>query len=369
MSLIVISFDGVKDTEFENMAALPHRYPNIAAFMQHERTRYTGDVYTTFVSNTYPIHSCISTGRHPKEHGIISNILGQTDCGADIWAQEAKHIMAPTIFDAAAKKGLTAGTIAWPVTCGSKAIKWNLPEVHLLPGQKRVHEQLHNGSIFFQIRALMRHRKKMKGLQQPYLDDLFTSVMVDLLREKKPDMAMVHFLAYDGICHEFGFSEELDTARAALDQNLGRVMAVADKDATILIFSDHGHLSVSENIDLSPIFGDTLYEQCGGSAFFARKVEIIEEYPWFGRMLTDEEMDVSGYAGRAAFGIGAARGYSFSKGPAPYRGNHGYPRDYDEYRVFHAIKNAKHSPHHLPFDDIRNVTAMINQELGLGMDL
>ena len=365
MSLIVISFDGVKDEEFKKMATNSRRYPNIAAFMQD--ARYTGDVYTTFVSNTYPIHSSISTGRHPKDHGIISNILGRTEGGAEIWAQEAKLFAAPTIFRAAAQKGLTSGTIAWPVTCGEKGIKWNLPEVHLLPGQSRLREQIRHGSLAFQVMAKLRHGKKMKGLEQPHLDDFFTSVMVDLLREKKPDLAMIHLIAYDDICHRVGISGALDIARASLDQNLGRIMAAASDNAAILVFSDHGHLNVSENIDLAPIFGDILHEQCGGSAFFTRKIEIIEEYPWFGRMLTEEEMDVSGYGGRAAFGIGAARGYSF--GSENYRANHGYPRDYDEYRVFHAIKNAKNGPHYLPFDDIRNVTAIINQELELGMDL
>ncbi|MDR2183823.1 MAG: alkaline phosphatase family protein [Clostridiales bacterium] len=364
MSLIVISFDGVKDTEFEKMAADAQSYPNIAAFMQS--ARYTGDVFTTFVSNTYPIHSCISTGRHPKEHGIVSNILGYAD-GAEIWAQEAKFITARTIFQAAAQKGLKIGTVAWPVTCGEKGIKWNLPEVHLLPGQNRIIEHMRHGSAIFQIRALLRHGKKMQGLKQPYLDDFFTSVMVDLLREKKPDLAMVHLLAYDDFCHNFGICDETDTARAALDHNLGRILAAAGDDATVIVFSDHGHLNVSENIDLAPIFGDILHEQCGGSAFFTRKVEIIEEYSWFGRLLTEEEMDVSGYAGRAAFGIGAARGFSFSD--LPHRANHGYPRDYDEYRVFFAVKNAKRAPHRLPFEDIRNVTAIIDQELGLGMDL
>ena len=365
MSLIVISFDGVKDTEFEKMAADARRYPNIAAFMRD--SRYTGDVYTTFVSNTYPIHSCISTGRHPKEHGIVSNLLGHTADGTDIWAQEAKLFTAPTIFTAAAQKGLNIGTIAWPVTCGAKSIKWNLPEVHLLPGQKRLREHMRHGSKLFQIKALLRHRKKMMGIQQPYLDDFLTSVMVDLLREKKPDLAMIHLIAYDDICHKAGISDELDIARAALDQNLGRILQAAPDDASVIIFSDHGHLNVSNNIDLAPIFGNLLHEQCGGSAFFTQKIEIIEEYPWFGRLLTEEEMDVSGYASRAAFGIGAARGYSFGQGN--YRANHGYPRDYDEYRVFHAVKNAKHSPHRLPFDDIRNVTAIIDQELKLGMDL
>ena len=232
MSLVVISFDGVKDTEFEKMANDPRRYPSIAAFMR--ASRYTGSVYTTFVSNTYPIHTCISTGRHPKEHGITSNLLGYAD-GAEVWAQEAKLIKARTIFQAAAQKGLKVGTVAWPVTCGAK-ITWNLPEVHPLPGQNRVREHLCHGSVIFQIQALLRHGKKLKGLKlvQPALDDFFTSVTVDLLRTKKPDMTMVHLLAYDFICHEVGICDDLDIARAAMDSNLDRILDAAGKDATVI---------------------------------------------------------------------------------------------------------------------------------------
>jgi len=362
MSLVVISFDGVKDAEFEKMAADAGKYPNIAAFM-HD-AQYTGGVFTTFISNTYPIHTCISTGKHPKDHGIISNILGHKD-GADVWAQEASLIKSKTIFQAAIERGLKVGTVAWPVTCGAK-IKWNLPEVHLLPGQKRLREHMRHGSPVFQIQALLRHRKKMRGLQQPYLDDFFTSTAVDLLRDKKPDLTLIHFLAYDGICHETGICDDLDVGRAALDANLGRIMDVAG-DATIVVFSDHGHLNVQENIDLAAIFGDAVHEECGGSAFFTRAIDDIENYPWFGRFLTDDEMHVSGYVGRAAFGIGAKPGYSLGKGT--HKGNHGYPRDYDDYRVFHAVKNANCESYNLPFDDIRNVTAIISQELGLNMDL
>jgi len=362
MSLVVISFDGVKDLEFEKMAENPKKYPNIAGFMSE--SQYIGNVFTTFVSNTYPIHSCISTGRHPKDHGIFSNLLGEED-GYDIWAQEAGLIKHETFYQAAAKKGLKVGSLAWPVSASAN-IKWNLPEVHLVKNQKRWQEQMRHGSPLFQTLALMRHGKKMQGLKQPQLDDFMSSAAADLLNKKKPDLTMIHLLAYDDHCHAFGVSEEMDEARASLDNSLGRILAAA-KDSTVIAFSDHGHLNVSENINLHDICGSALYEQVGGSAFFAAPVENIESQPWFGRFLTEHEMDVSGYKGRAAFGIGAKPGYSFGK--KQYKGNHGYPRDYDEYRVFIAVKNSKKGVDNLPFDDIRNVTALIDRELDLGMDL
>ena len=362
MGLIVISFDGMTDKEFEKMAQDRDKYPNIADFKAS--SRYQGDVYTMFVSNTYPIHTSVATGKHPSEHGVISNLLGH-EGGEDIWAQEAKIVKTKTIFDAANEKGLKVGAVAWPVTCGAK-IKWNLPEVHIRKGQNRLIEHLCHGSVLFQLDALLCHRKKLAGINQPQLDDFLTSVSVDLLRRKNPDLTLIHLLAYDFICHKAGICDSLDTARAAMDANLGRIIAAAPADTTIIIFSDHGHLNITDNVNLQEIYGDDLYEQCGGSAFFVRPVDGLENQPWFGRFLTEREMDVSGYAAHAAVGIAAKAGCSFGRGQ--YKGNHGYPRDYEDYRVFFAVKNGKNDPI-LPFDDIRNVTALIAHELDLDMGL
>ena len=364
MSLIVISFDGVTDKEFEKMAGDAGKYPSIAAFMS--ASQYTGGVPTLFVSNTYPIHTSISTGKLPTQHGVVSNLLGQNAQGHDIWAQDSSLIKTKTIFDACNEKGLKAGTIAWPVTCNAK-IKWNLPEVHILPGQSRLLEQMRRGSPLFQIASFLRHKNKLKGIMEPELDDFLTSVAVDLLKQKKPDLTMLHLLAYDSIRHESGLSPNLDIARASLDTNLGRVMAAAPADAAIIIFSDHGHIDVEQTIDLEAIYGQSLYEQCSGSAFFTHPIEDIEGQPWFGRLLNAQELSSSGYSTRASFGVAAKPGFCFGK--SKYAANHGYPTDYDDYNVFYAIKNNRQSTAHLPFNDIRNVTALIARELDLDMDL
>ena len=362
MSLVVISFDGVKDTEFEKMAHNSVKYPNIAKFMAS--CNYTGGVPTVFVSNTYPIHTSIVTGKQPKDHGIISNLKYINEYDEDVWAQEANLIAKKTIYQAAAQKKLTVGAISWPVTCGAK-IKWNLPEAHLVKGQKRLPEQMRHGSVFFQALAFIRHSKKLKGIKEPELDDFLTSVAVDMLTEKKPDLALIHLIAYDDICHKIGICDDLDIARESLDKNLGRIMEVCG-DSTVIIFSDHGHLNVNSTINLQELFKDALKEQCGGCAFFDETIDNIESYPWFGRFLTEQEIFLSGYGG-VAFGVAAKPGFCFAK--KHYASNHGYPLDYEDYNVFYAIKNNKKSIVHLHFKDIRNVTELIKRELDLDMDL
>ena len=358
MPIVVISLDGIKDIEIEKMAADAVRYPNIAAFFG--AARYTGGVRTTFVSNTYPIHTAVGTRELSRDNGVISNILKTTE-GGDVWAQEASLIKRPTLFDLAAQKGLKVAALAWPVTCGAN-INRNLPEVHPLKGQNRLWQHMRHGSAFFQLSAFLKHGKKLDGLKQPQLDDFLTSIAVDLLnRKRRPDMLFLHILAYDFICHDVGICDALDVARASVDASLGRILRAAGDDATVIVFSDHGHLNVHTTVNLQAEYGDRLFEQCGGSAFFTHDAEGVEDKPWFERFLTEHEMDVSGYAARAKYGIAAKVGFCF--GTRQYAGNHGYPVDYDCYNVFYAIKGAKNAPPQIKFNDIRDVGELIAHEM------
>ncbi|MCL2569155.1 MAG: ectonucleotide pyrophosphatase/phosphodiesterase [Oscillospiraceae bacterium] len=364
MAILVISFDGVGDQAFEAMANDPVTYPNIARFKS--QSIYRGGVRTMFVSNTYPIHASISTGKLPREHGVISNYI-YDETGGYRWAQLARHIKTETIWDAAYQKGLTTAAILWPITCGAANIQWNLPEVHLEGGQKQLRESLRHGSKCFQLGAFLRHGTKLgRGVPQPGLDRFSTAVTCDVLRQKRPDLTLLHLIAYDTIRHKVGSEGELlQTARTSLDENLGKLLDAAG-DMTVLIFGDHAHLDVSEEVDLTSLFGDAVLEQCGGSAFLACTVANLDVYPWFGRFLTAAELDESGYAAQGAVcGVAPKPGYTFDI--HPYKSNHGYPADYAGYQVFYALRGQGPLPEPR-YGDLRDLTAIIASELCLDMD-
>ena len=351
IAIIVISFDGVGDKEFEKLARDSKNYPNIAKFK--EQSLYRGNLKTIFVSNTQPVHTTISTGKLPREHGVISNYQRPN---SHRWVRKAKKIRSVTIWDMANKRSMDTAAIFWPVTCGAK-IRWNMPGMCV-------------GSHLFQLRSLLKHGRELIGInrqaQQPYLDNFAAAVACDLFRTHSPDLTLIHLLAYDAIRHKVGSkSEELNIARKSLDKNLGLILAAADK-RTVLICSDHSHLDVEHTIDLDDRFGADLYEQCGGCAFFKRRMDDIESYPWFGRFLTRNEMEESGYADLAACGIAARVGYSF--GNVAYMSNHGYPADYEDYRVFYAVRGEAFTPGSLvsaSVGDVREVTEVVMRELGL----
>ncbi|MCL1995301.1 MAG: ectonucleotide pyrophosphatase/phosphodiesterase [Defluviitaleaceae bacterium] len=367
MGILVISFDAVGDKVFEKMAGSGD-YPNITSF--YNEATYCGGIKSIFVSNTYPIHTTISTGKLPKDHGVIANTLPLTKSGDRPWVQFASMIKAKTLWDAAKEKGLKTASLLWPVTCKAK-IDYNMPEVHLLKGQNRIIRHLMYGSKFFQIKAMLKHRhllKNMKDIEksQPQLDNFTTAIGVDLLKEKKPDLALVHLIAYDHICHHTGLdSSEIKEAKKALDDNLGRLLGAWH--GTVLVFSDHSQLPVHENINLCDLYKED-FLQLGGCAFFQKPLAEISEQHWFGRYLTKEEMSSSGHDSRYDFGIAAKPGFNFSDGENIFKGDHGYPVDYENYNTFYAINKEIDYAHKLK-GSVRDVTAIIAKELGLDMDI
>jgi hypothetical protein len=207
--------------------------------------------------------------------------------------------------------------------------------------------------------------------------------MADILREYKPGLALIHFTAYDALCHKHGRgSDALTAAYEALDRNLARILNAAVGDMDVILFSDHNQLNVHTIINPNDVLmekglirrfngeytpGDSgcYVECCGGSAFFhagtlpPERVDEIrgafEEIAGFRRFLTDDEMRESGYADSdtdayadadadagadadAAFGFCAEAGYLFETYPGGEKANHGYPLDMPDYDVFYAVK-------------------------------
>ena len=372
MGVLVISFDAVGDKVFEAMAA-DGNYPNVARFKRE--AYYRGGLKTIFVSNTYPIHATISTGKLPKDHGVISNLLAPNKNGERPWAQMAKNIKTKTIWDAAKEKKLSTAAMIWPVTCGAK-IDWHMPEVHPEKGQNIVLRSFMYGSPFFQIAAQLRHgRKLIKALKAGggllELDSFVTAVTCDMLEKKRPDLALVHLVSYDSAFHYAGSTgRETEIAKKALDANLGQLLKSWGEN-TVIVFSDHSQLDVNENVNLHDIYGSAVFEQVGGSAFVSGPIRGLEEQPWFERYLTKEEMEESGYADKPVIGIAAKLGYVFSESDK-YKGAHGYPTDYENYNVFYAIKGKSFllgQKQDWLKNRLMDVTAIIARELDLDMDI
>ncbi|MDR0396313.1 MAG: ectonucleotide pyrophosphatase/phosphodiesterase [Oscillospiraceae bacterium] len=363
--LLIVSFDALSSAEWEDIQP---RFPNIAAFAKSASV--TLDARSVFPTNTYPVHCSVATGRPPREHGV----LGNTEPFPSLdprWIVDESAIKAKTIWQAAAEAGLTSAAVLWPCTCGSRYIRWNVPETHIRRGENQILANLRAGGKILQARLMLKYGGLLDGVRQPALDNFVTACAADILRGKRPDLTMVHLTCYDLIRHHNPYgSPELQTAYASLDRSLGILLEAAGKDTAVIVFSDHAQLDVHTIVipndilvgmglmgrganGFEPGESGCFVECCGGSAFFhagalndedtARVRAAIAGSEGFGRFLTEEETLESGRA-QLPFGFSAKLGYCYDNVQSGERGNHGYPADMPDYCVFYAVRGEGFKP-------------------------
>jgi len=122
--LIVVSIDGLLPDYYTD-PALAENFPGLRRFKTEgsfaERVR--GIVPTL----TFPSHTTLVTGVDPACHGIETNLIFdplRRNRGG--WNWYAEEIRSDTLWQAAARQGLTTGSVFWPVTVGAE-IDYLLP--------------------------------------------------------------------------------------------------------------------------------------------------------------------------------------------------------------------------------------------------
>jgi len=394
--MLIISYDAVGDNEFDRLL----QYPAFNAFSK--KCAVFRNVSTVFLSNTYPVHTSVATGVHPIDHGIISNTeafpSASPASALSVWNCNENLIRVKTIWQEAYKKGIKTAAVLWPVTAFSKTINYNIPEVRARPGKNQIFTSLKAGSASLQLELYLRHRKLMDGLNQPNLDNFSTACMADILRKKKPGLALVHLTAYDSLCHDHGKkSAELETAFNALDKNLSVLLAAADSvnEDDIILFSDHSQLNVHTVVDPNlelvrrnlikqtpdgylPGENNCFFELCGGSAFFRagtlnedhiKELRLyIEQNESFRRYLTQDEINQSGMckSRQGLFGFCAKEGYCYEIAGTVKKGNHGYPLDMNDYNVFYMAKGCGLEPNTVKKGgSLLDIAPLVRKRLGL----
>lgn len=354
--VLIISFDAVGDTQFDWLM----EYPNFSMFMKEAAV--THNVSSVYLSNTYPIHASVVTGVPPAAHGLISNVEPKP-VAHPVWQSDARKISSKTLWQAAHQKGLTTAAVMWPVTAHAKEITYNIAEVMARPGQSQLVTSLKAGSKLTQTRLFLKYRHLLDGLRQPNLDNFASTCMADLIKTKNPDLMLLHLTCYDTMCHMYGPDRQsLAPALLSLDQSLGKMMAAVGPDTTVLLFSDHSQLPVHTIINPNTLLRDQGFlemdpeggvtecrcfiECCGGSAFFHQKdlpadeipriKTLLEQSAGFARFLTAEELFECGRK-ELAFGFCAQEGFCYETMITAKKGNHGYPLDYQNYKVFYAV--------------------------------
>lgn len=239
--------------------------------------------------------------------------------------------------------------MGWPVTGFINDIKYNQPELHA-NGKNFFLLQARAGSLFFQGINFLKYKKVLgeNMFDYPGADIYYTKVISDILKKGKASLVAIHLTNYDNWAHQFGkHSEETYQALRYLDSDLAELLSYVDDETLVIVFSDHSQLNVHQNIHLNEnlLFDQGFYSYNGGSCFFVAEglsqQEIEKEKQralateGVDRLLTKEEMFISGYDTQGSFGLVAKEGYYFDTSNA-YKANHGYTLDMDHYTCFIA---------------------------------
>lgn len=257
--VVLVSIDGLKPEYVRDADRLGLRIPTLRALAAAAaRARGVMGVVPTL---TYPSHVTLVTGAAPARHGVESNTtfdpLRHNEGG---WYWYASDVRVPTLWDAAAARGLASAAVHWPVSVNA-AITYNLPQVWragTADDRKLVRALATPG--------LVDSLERRVGV--PYPDGIDESVAADerrarfaarLIEWKRPALALAYLTALDHEQHQHGpYSPEafavLERVDAALDTVVAAVRRAYGGRATVAVVSDHGFARTSTEVQLGVAF-------------------------------------------------------------------------------------------------------------------
>lgn len=252
---IIISFDALDKKDFETIKNLPNFKELI------NDGAYCNNVQSVYPSITYPAHTTISTGKHPKNHGIDNNILVQPWTDNPDWYWQRKYINGKTIYDVAKEKKLRTAALLWPVTGKAKTLDINVPEIFANRWwRSQISVSLLNGSKRFQYKVNKLFGHLRNGTSQPELDNFTCETLMHILEGDMADFILVHFTDLDTQKHNFGTtSKEAHEALLRHDERLGRVINfLKEKNlydtCNLITLGDHSFQDAKYVVKLNKIF-------------------------------------------------------------------------------------------------------------------
>lgn len=247
--LHILSFDGLSRVDIDKMKELP-------AFGEFfKEASGCINVKTVYPSLTYCAHTTISTGTYPARHGVINNTRVQPSRLSPDWYWYDRDIKVPTFQSYAKKAGYDILSIFWPVTAGSRDIKYNMPEIFANRKWKsQIWVSMVNGSPYFQYDLNSKFGKLRNGHKEPELDNFSHASFMYALDRYPAHINMVHYIDLDSQRHEYGFnSREAQDAMLRLDKRLGDLVDKLKQkgvyeDSVIVVLGDHSSIDGHTNI-------------------------------------------------------------------------------------------------------------------------
>jgi predicted AlkP superfamily pyrophosphatase or phosphodiesterase len=256
--VVVVSLDGMAAFLLDDgKVSLP-----TVRKMTREGALARGGMTVSNPSVTWPNHTTLITGVRPEKHGVLANgVLVRGAPGVPVRIDPKRDhndlVRTQTLVDLAHALGMTVGEINWPCTRNSPAYDDSFPDVpeSLQYTTSRLKAHLLESGLL-----TSEDDQAFRDLSIAARDWVWTEAACHLIRERKPDLLLVHLLTVDSIHHTYGSQTAAGyTANAYVDLCLDRIVAATEaagiaERTTFLVVSDHGFITTPKSIRPNVVF-------------------------------------------------------------------------------------------------------------------
>jgi len=236
--VVMISVDGLAGFYFDDPKA---EMPTIRALAAEGARASSMKASTPTV--TWPNHTTLVTGMNPARHGVVGNnyfdraTRKKVTLISDPVYDKEQIVKTPTLYDLAKGAGMKTAGIRWPASRNAKTLDWTIPDV-------ATRELLIKCSTPVLLTEAKKAGIPVFDADKP-TDEQSTRLFNLILREHRPNLALLHLINVDHIEHESGpKSSEAYAAIKEADELVRQVWDELKKDfpgkATLFIVSDHG---------------------------------------------------------------------------------------------------------------------------------
>ena len=214
---------------------------------------------------TWPNHATLMTGVHPARHGVVGNNYLDRATGkrvaliADPIFDQSQLVKVPTIYDVAKRAGLKTAAVRWPASRNANTLDWTVPDVgsmelttkYSTPGLLATFEAkgIRLDEIIGVSGSEAATRPTTSGAAPDPRDVVFTNAFNLILREHRPNLALLHLADVDHFQHLHGpRTPEAYAAIKIADDCVRQIWDEMQRQfpgrATIVIVSDHGFSAI-----------------------------------------------------------------------------------------------------------------------------
>jgi predicted AlkP superfamily pyrophosphatase or phosphodiesterase len=272
--LIVIGIDGA-DWNMVDPLIADGRLPNLASLIERG---VRGSLETLEPTLSPIIWTTIATGYPPEVHGITGFLDPRNGVP---FTSNARRV--PAFWQLVSEAGLRVSVVGWWVSWPAEPVEGAIVSAYSSAGggirkgtlHAKLERQTYPASLLDELRPKIapglahgqQRIAELRAASEPLdppapsldrvgawvfgADRMFTAAAVHLLARERPDVLGVYLAAPDVIAHQVcvmrkqqlaNCKDLLGLAYDTVDENIGRVLAAARADATVLVVSDHGFL-------------------------------------------------------------------------------------------------------------------------------